>query len=476
MDLKERQMGSSEQEVVLEALARTAGRPDCQFLEVGSWCGDSTLVLGQVARALGGHVFCVDWWKGNVGTELADIAATEDVFAAFWNRMKRAGLEDVVVPIRGPSAVVARVLAGGAFDLAFLDADHSYDGIRDDLRQYAPLVKPHGGILCGHDCEGRLADYDSAFLEAGKQVDFFESVHCGVVLAVGQSFRNYSIDHGIWSVRASAVGAWEPTNLTLPEIERRRQPPPSPIGYSKSYNLFRYGRLVYAVPYAQAEIDITDDADPKRSRLPSAPSIRELEQLLGEQVSAGSGPILLESYQGYNIIRHEERLFALAQKAGPLFLPQLSEVELRKLQETGACVIGDSMTEIKNSLDNLAPAQARVWKSLPVSVELCARQGVSDTVSEETIGCDLQLLGNDAHPHLVEEGYCGHNIIYCRGTWYGLGQDEGAFDEQKVQDGRYRRCVTGDSPEAVRIAIRRPGNLSQRLVQVAHKLVALARR
>ncbi len=451
MDLKVRQLWSSEQEVVLETLARAAGRPGCKFLEVGSWCGDSTLVIGSVAREYVGHVFCVDWWKGNVGTELADIAATEDVFAAFWSRMKRAGLEDVVVPIRGSSAVAAQVLAGGTFDLVFLDADHSYNGIRDDIRHYAPLLRRPGGILCGHDCEGRIDDYDCDFLESGKQVDFFQSVHCGVVLAVGQAFRDYSIDHGIWSVRAEEGESWKPTHLTFPEIARRRQPASLPIGYSKSYMLFRYGRLVYAVPSTLAGIDITADDETNRQGLPSAPSLREMEQVIGEKVFTGSGPILVESYQGYNLVRFEERLYALAQRAGPLILPQLSDVELETLQEAGDCVIADSLIEIKRVLDR-RPAEQLPEPPPP------------------------NIPWDDADPHLVEEGYRGHNIIYFRGAWYGLGQEEGAFEPRKIQDGRYRRCFTGDSADAVRAAIRGERRLYRRIMGVAKKLAGLAHR
>ena len=36
------------------------------------------------------------------------------------------------------------------FDLAFIDADHSYVGCWGDIQAYWPKIKP-GGILAGHD-------------------------------------------------------------------------------------------------------------------------------------------------------------------------------------------------------------------------------------------------------------------------------------------------------------------------------------
>jgi predicted O-methyltransferase YrrM len=398
LDLKERQISSREQIVVLRALAAAAARPGCKFLEVGSWCGDSTVVIARVAQDCGGHVFCVDWWKGNVGTELAEIASAEDVFAVFWERIRRLGLEDVVVPIRGPSELAAQVLAPGTFDLIFLDADHSYDGILNDIRHYAPLVRA-GGILCGHDCEGRSADYDRAFLEAGKQVDFHESVHCGVVLAVGSSFAEHSLDYGIWSVRADGSGAWAPTDLVVPGIPRRRQPAPPPIGYSKSYNVIRYGRLVYAVPYSANGIDLAAVDAQGRAQLASAPSVRALEHLIAEKISPGSGPSLMGSYKHFNIIRHEERLFALAQTLGPVILPEASDDELARWQRNGDCVVGASLPQLKEALDRLvgpAPALSAAPRQANDGAEHDwhqRRQALAPTPS-----CKLQLVVNHKKP------------------------------------------------------------------------------
>src|SRR5258708_323698 len=106
MNVQDRQLASSEQEAVLGGMARAAARPGGRVLEVGSWCGDSTLMLAQVVREFGGLLFCIDWWKGNAGTELVDIAGREDVFSIFWQRVRDAGLDDVVIPLRGRSAVV----------------------------------------------------------------------------------------------------------------------------------------------------------------------------------------------------------------------------------------------------------------------------------------------------------------------------------------------------------------------------------
>ncbi len=51
--------------------------------------------------------------------------------------------------VRLPSAEAAQLLVG-PYDLIYLDGNHSFAGIREDIELWYPKVKP-GGILAGHD-------------------------------------------------------------------------------------------------------------------------------------------------------------------------------------------------------------------------------------------------------------------------------------------------------------------------------------
>jgi predicted O-methyltransferase YrrM len=286
--VKTQQMAVEEQAVVLAALgAAAAARAGCRFLEVGSWCGDSAVVLGKIAKEQGGRLYCVDWWKGNVGTGLESVARKVDVYSLFWQRILQEGLEDIVIPIRGRSADVAGILADGAFDLIYIDGDHRFNSVQSDIANFAPRVR-NDGILCGDDCEGRITDFDAAFLDAGKDLDFLESVHCGVVLAVGEAFPHCSIDYNIWSVRRAGAG-WKATDVALHDLPRKQQFPPPLIETYAGHNLVRYGRLVYAIPHALGPVDITEESVRDKLHALSSPSVASLRKKIDDNIGHDYG-------------------------------------------------------------------------------------------------------------------------------------------------------------------------------------------
>ena len=51
---------------------------------------------------------------------------------------------------RMTSREAAELLPESGLDFCYIDADHSYQGVRDDIRMWYPKVRP-GGILAGHD-------------------------------------------------------------------------------------------------------------------------------------------------------------------------------------------------------------------------------------------------------------------------------------------------------------------------------------
>lgn len=127
-------------------------------LEIGSYCGRSTIWLGQAARSRNTVVFAVDHHRGSEehqpgeyfhDPELTDAAGRFDSLPSFRANIADHGLADWVIPVVCSSRMLAphwRTPLG----LLFIDGGHSLDAALTDYRCFAPWVSP-GGILTIHD-------------------------------------------------------------------------------------------------------------------------------------------------------------------------------------------------------------------------------------------------------------------------------------------------------------------------------------
>jgi hypothetical protein len=129
--------------------------PVAHFVEVGSWVGKSASFLAVEIVNSGKQIRldCVDTWLGSV-SELDMIRRAEgrDLLAEFRNNVGRSGLN--VRPVRLPSAVAAKLYEDESLDFVFIDGDHEYHAVRDDLSVWLPKLK-WGGTLAGHDYHTR---------------------------------------------------------------------------------------------------------------------------------------------------------------------------------------------------------------------------------------------------------------------------------------------------------------------------------
>ncbi len=129
------------------------------LLEVGSYCGKSTIYLGIAARQYDGIVYAIDHHRGSeehqFGEEYHDSdlydASIEkyDTFKAFRQNMSAADLENTVVPVVSSSSVAAKHWQT-PLSMVFIDGGHSLGAAMTDYRCWASKVIS-GGYLLVHD-------------------------------------------------------------------------------------------------------------------------------------------------------------------------------------------------------------------------------------------------------------------------------------------------------------------------------------
>ncbi len=138
-----------------------AGSPtlDGPLLEVGSYCGKSSVYLGAAARELGSVLFALDHHRGSeenqAGWEHHDPSLVDgetakmDTLPRFRRTLHDAGLEASVVALVGDSPTVGRFWST-PLSFLFIDGGHGSEPAHRDYETWVPHVMV-GGLLAIHD-------------------------------------------------------------------------------------------------------------------------------------------------------------------------------------------------------------------------------------------------------------------------------------------------------------------------------------
>ncbi|GAB5412510.1 MAG: class I SAM-dependent methyltransferase [Congregibacter sp.] len=127
-------------------------------VEIGSYCGKSTVYLGMGCRESGRSLLAVDHHRGSeehqVGEffhdpELVDAQGDFDTLAAFRSTLQRAGLTDTVIPVLCSSAQFGTVWQSPVA-MVFIDGGHSLKAAMADYQSWAGRIE-RGGVLAIHD-------------------------------------------------------------------------------------------------------------------------------------------------------------------------------------------------------------------------------------------------------------------------------------------------------------------------------------
>ena len=149
--------------------------------EIGCWKGRSTACLGVEIINSGKNIslVCVDSWKYIPSTEqpISSQSEFDKVYEEFLQNTKL--FNPFMSVIRLDSVSASDIFPDGTFDFIFIDANHSYESVKEDSTVWLPKAKP-GGIIAGHD--------------------YFTRVHPGVKKAVDELFPDAILipEQNVW--------------------------------------------------------------------------------------------------------------------------------------------------------------------------------------------------------------------------------------------------------------------------------------
>lgn len=186
------------------------------ILEIGSWSGGSARVWAEALKSFNrckGTIHCVDPWieyfdpqsRNPIHRAMNKACRNRTILSLFLHNTH--AYWSIIVAHVGRSDQVLPTFKEQAFDLVYIDGDHSFRAVYSDLDLSAPLLKD-GGILCGDDLELQWDEADTLEAAACKNEDYMldhktgQYYHPGVTLAVHEFFgRRVSAKDGFWAVR-----------------------------------------------------------------------------------------------------------------------------------------------------------------------------------------------------------------------------------------------------------------------------------
>lgn len=117
-------------------------------VEVGTFKGEFSR---EIVSKWNGNLYMVDVWRP-LGQEYIDASNHINFGSGLYhdaiNNIK--GFEDRAIMIRATSAIASDIFADESLDFVYIDANHAYEFVKEDIDKWWPKVKK-GGWICGHD-------------------------------------------------------------------------------------------------------------------------------------------------------------------------------------------------------------------------------------------------------------------------------------------------------------------------------------
>lgn len=210
-------------------LTRHAKNKNLRILEIGSWVGASTLSWAQGLKLHNdahGIISCIDAWQPffNRDTHKDDLylkmelaLGTETAYQLYTHNVSTLPSTITCQHFRGKSENILPLLREQSFDIIFIDGDHSYQAVLNDIQHSLALVKEQG-IICGDDLNLQLSQIDAEYARQHAEQDFIadpktkRNYHPGVTLAVEQTFGEVSSWGGFWAMQKKMDG-WQKVSL-----------------------------------------------------------------------------------------------------------------------------------------------------------------------------------------------------------------------------------------------------------------------
>ena len=117
-------------------------------VELGTFKGEYSK---NIVSRWPGKLYMVDVWRPLSIDEYDDMSNHQNHIQAYSDAMSEVvGYEDRAFMLRMKGVYAVELFEDNSLDFVYIDANHTYEGVKEDIKYWYPKVKP-GGLLLGHD-------------------------------------------------------------------------------------------------------------------------------------------------------------------------------------------------------------------------------------------------------------------------------------------------------------------------------------
>lgn len=158
------------------------------ILEIGSFRGLSTVIMGYACKGSSKKIYCIDPWTSDSLEETNEesINNSESVFDEWHRNIKEHELEEYVIPLRGYSYDILNkweeLVGKKEVDFIFIDGLHKYWAVTKDFNMSLPILK-QGGFIALQDVASYIDGPEKLWFETSiKKLinhEYCKSIACG---------------------------------------------------------------------------------------------------------------------------------------------------------------------------------------------------------------------------------------------------------------------------------------------------------
>ena len=133
-----------------DLIATLGDNSDKTMIEIGSFVGESTVLFAQSFK----QVIAIDPFLEGYDDQdpTSYLFEFKNVYQTYLDRT--GGFKNIQTIVSTSDDALAD-LKGNLYDFVYIDGLHTYDGVKNDIQNYLPLVK-HGGVIGGHDYSNQI--------------------------------------------------------------------------------------------------------------------------------------------------------------------------------------------------------------------------------------------------------------------------------------------------------------------------------